>query len=177
MSSEILTVGHSTHSLDEFVTLLERHEAGCLADVRIMPGSRRLPHFAGESLARALPEAGIEYVHMKDLGGRRKPLASSPNTGWRVAGFRGYADYMQTDAFRTGIDELLSLADGATVAIMCAEAVPWRCHRSLVGDALLVRGVSVNDIFGVSSAKPHTLTKFARVEGTAITYPPIPESV
>jgi uncharacterized protein (DUF488 family) len=171
MSSEILTVGHSTHSLDELVTLLGRHGAGCLADVRIMPGSRRLPHFAGESLARALPEAGIEYVHMKDLGGRRKPLASSPNTGWRVAGFRGYADYMRTDRFRDALEALIELARTRRTAIMCAEALWWRCHRRLISDALVIRGWDVLHIGSDGSVSHHELSEFAVVEGTTISYP------
>ena len=125
----------------------------------------------------ALSKAGVEYVPLPELGGRRRPRPDSHNTVWRNESFRGYADYMQTDAFRAGIDELLKIAEGDTVAIMCAEAVPWRCHRSLVGDALLVRGVTVHDIFGVASVKPHLLTRFASVDGTTITYPPISELV
>jgi uncharacterized protein (DUF488 family) len=171
MSSEILTVGHSTHSLAEFLDLLKRHRVGCLADVRIMPGSRRLPHFAGETLARTLPEAGIAYVHMKDLGGRRKPLAGSPNTGWRVAGFRGYADHMQTDRFRTALEALMVRARTCRTAIMCAEALWWRCHRRLISDALLVRGWEVLHISSDGSLAQHELTPFAVVESGTLSYP------
>jgi uncharacterized protein (DUF488 family) len=171
MSGEILTVGHSTHSLEEFLDLLERHRVGCLADVRIMPGSRRVPHFAGERLALALPEAGIAYVHMKDLGGRRKPLASSPNTGWRVAGFRGYADYMQTDRFRTALEALMECGRTCRTAIMCAEALWWRCHRRLISDALVVDGWEVLHIGSDGSLAQHELTPFAVVESSTLAYP------
>jgi uncharacterized protein (DUF488 family) len=171
MSGQILTVGHSTHSFEEFLDLLERHRVGCLADVRIMPGSRRLPHFAGETLARALPEAGIAYLHMKELGGRRKPLAVSPNTGWRVAGFRGYADHMQTDRFRTALEALMARARTCRTAIMCAEALWWRCHRRLISDALLVRGWEVLHIGSDGSLAQHELTPFAVVESGTLSYP------
>ncbi|WP_411721061.1 DUF488 family protein [Mycetocola sp.] len=174
---QIFTVGHSTHPMEEFASLLRAHGVTLVADIRTIPRSRHNPQFGEEELQASLPEAGIAYRRLQTLGGLRRTTVDSINTGWKNTSFRGYADYMQTDAFSDGIDELLRLADGRTVAIMCAEAVPWRCHRSLVGDALLVRGVSVNDIYSVSSAKPHTLTRFAQVEGTTITYPPIPEPV
>ena len=174
---EIFTLGHSTHPIEEFAALLGAHGATLVVDIRTIPRSRHNPQFGEEELKVSLPEFGIGYRRLEALGGLRRTTADSVNTGWKNTSFRGYADYMQTGAFQDGIDELLRLADGQTVAIMCAEAVPWRCHRSLVGDALLVRGASVTDIYSVSSAKPHTLTRFAHVDGTTITYPPIPEPV
>lgn len=173
----VFTVGHSTHPLEEFVALLRAHGVTLLVDIRTIPRSRHNPQFGEDELRAALPGFGIGYQRIEPLGGLRRTTADSINTGWRNASFRGYADYMQTDAFRSGIDELLSLAESKIVAIMCAEAVPWRCHRSLVGDALLVRGVAVDDIFSATSAKPHALTRFAHVDGLTITYPPIPEAV
>jgi len=142
-----------------------------LVDVRTVPASRRMPHFARAELERSLPERGIRYMHMPELGGLRKPNSDSINTGWRNVGFRGYADYMQTDEFWTGIDRLKRLALSGQAAIMCAEAVPWRCHRSLISDALLVRGWRVLDIFSERKATLHKLTPFAKVEGRKITYP------
>jgi uncharacterized protein (DUF488 family) len=173
----IFTVGHSTHPIEEFAALLGAHGVTLVIDIRTVPRSRHNPQFGEEDLRASLPGFGIAYRRLEALGGLRRTTANSINTGWRNTSFRGYADYMQTDAFRAGIDELLGLADANTVAIMCAEAVPWRCHRSLVGDALLVRGARVDDIFSASSAKPHTLIRFAHVEGLTITYPPIPEPV
>jgi uncharacterized protein (DUF488 family) len=167
----LYTVGHSTRSLDDFVALLKHHGVAALADVRRFPKSRKYPHFNDDALARSLPGAGIRYAPVPALGGRRGTSAESVNTGWRNAGFRGYADYMQTSAFEKGLGELLTLAAEAPTAMICAEAVPWRCHRSLVGDAALVRGWQVLDIVGEAAPKPHKLTPFARVEGTRITYP------
>ena len=167
----IYTIGHSTRSLEELVELLQANGVDLLADVRTAPGSRRLPHFARASLAAELPKQGIAYVHLSELGGLRRPRRDSVNTGWRNESFRGYADYMSTDAFAEGIDRLLVLAGHHRVAIMCAEAVPWRCHRSLIGDALLVRGVEVLDIVGPGKPRPHALTPFAVVREAEITYP------
>jgi uncharacterized protein (DUF488 family) len=167
----VLTIGHSTHTLEEFVTVLKAHDVARLIDVRTIPKSRRVPQFNSESLAVELPAQGIDYVHMKSLGGLRHPAKHSINTGWRNASFRGYADYMATDEFRQGIERLLKLASEKRSAIMCAEAVPWRCHRSLIGDALLARGIQVEDILSVKQSKPHTLTPFAKVNGFEITYP------
>jgi uncharacterized protein (DUF488 family) len=127
----VLTIGHSTHSLEEFVTILKAHNILRLIDVRTVPKSRHVPQFNAESLAKELPERGIDYVHLKSLGGLRHPAKDSINTGWRNASFRGYADYMATDPFRQGIEQLLELAAEKRSVIMCAEAVPWRCHRSL----------------------------------------------
>jgi uncharacterized protein (DUF488 family) len=139
--------------------------------VRTVPASRRMPHFARTDLERSLPEHGIAYRHMPELGGLRKPKPDSTNLGWRNVSFRGYADYMQTDAFWDALGELETLAATKRVAIMCAEAVPWRCHRSLIADALTVHGVEVRHITGMQEPSPHRLTPFARVEGGRITYP------
>ena len=167
----IYTIGHSTRSWEDFLTLLRAHGVQAIADVRLIPKSRRYPHFADAALARELPRAGIAYLPFKSLGGRRRPLTDSPNAGWRNESFRGYADYMQTDAFRAALDELMTAARKQPTAIMCAEAVPWRCHRSLIADALLVRGWRVLDIISDRKATEHKLTPFAHVEGTSITYP------
>jgi uncharacterized protein (DUF488 family) len=167
----IWTIGHSTHSLEEFVAMLRAHDIEQLVDVRTIPKSRRVPQFNSESLAAALPKLGVEYVHLKTLGGLRHAKKDSVNAGWRNASFRGYADYMGTDEFRQGIERLLKLARTKRTAIMCAEAVPWRCHRSLIGDALLVRGVRVEDIISSTSHREHELTPFAKVHGLEITYP------
>jgi uncharacterized protein (DUF488 family) len=139
--------------------------------VRTVPASRRMPHFARSALERSLPAHGIAYRHMPELGGLRKPKSDSTNLGWRNVSFRGYADYMQTDAFRKNLDELIELASAAPAAIMCAEAVPWRCHRSLVGDALTARQIHVLDILSATKAQPHSMTPFALVEGDRVTYP------
>lgn len=167
----ILTVGHSTRTLDDFLSLLKSHSVERLVDVRSIPKSRHVPQFNRESLAARLRARGISYVHLKDLGGRRHTRKDSINTGWRNASFRGYADYMVTNEFREGLERLLQLAATKRTAIMCAEAVPWRCHRSLIGDALLVRGVKVEDIMSPTSSREHVLTPFAHVEGKTITYP------
>jgi uncharacterized protein (DUF488 family) len=170
----VYTVGHSTHSLEDFVRLLVPHSIELVADVRTIAKSRHNPQFGEDQLVTTLPAAGIDYRRFERLGGLRKTSAASINGAWRNTSFRGYADYMQTEDFSAAIDELLEAASGRTVAIMCAEAVPWRCHRSLVGDALLVRGVEVLDIMSPTSAKPEKLTSFASVEGTTVTYPPEP---
>lgn len=167
----IYTIGHSTRSIEEFIALLTAHDITRVVDVRTIPKSRRNPQFAGEALATSLLERGIAYTWMKELGGLRRPSKDSPNAAWRNDSFRGYADYMQTPAFAAAIDELIALAAEDRVAIMCSEAVPWRCHRSLIGDALLVRGVEVLDIMGETRAPEHRLTSFAKVEGSNVTYP------
>jgi uncharacterized protein (DUF488 family) len=167
----IHTIGHSTRTLDELVALLRRHEVEHLADIRAHPGSRRYPHFGSDALAHSLPELGIEYSHHPELGGRRRGLADSPNGAWRNASFRAYADYMGTEAFAKALDSLLDLAKGKNIAIMCAEAVPWRCHRWLVSDALVARGVDVHHILDARS-EPHSLTRFAELRGGEVVYPP-----
>jgi uncharacterized protein (DUF488 family) len=168
----VYTVGHSTRTWPELVDLLQAHGIRLLADIRKLPGSRKFPQFDREALERALPEAGIVYVHLPALGGRRPAHKTSPNTGWRNASFRGYADYMATEAFEGGLEQLRSLLPRGPVAIMCAEAVPWRCHRSLVSDALLARGARVLHLGTASEPRPHELTAFARVDGEHVTYPP-----
>ena len=167
----ILTVGHSTRSLDEFVDLLRAHEVTRVVDVRTIPRSRHNPQFNKECLPDSLRKAGLKYVHMPGLGGLRHAKADSPNTGWRNDSFRGYADYMQTSEFQQNLQKLIDFANRDRVAIMCAEAVPWRCHRSLIGDALTVRGIRTEDIMSLTRRQVHALTPFAVVRGTNITYP------
>lgn len=169
--SIIYTIGHSTHELKEFIAILKSYKITLLADIRTMPGSRRVPQFNKENLDPALQAEGLQYIHIKKLGGLRKTTKDSVNTGWRNKSFRGFADYMQTPEFEEGLQELISLAEKNVTAIMCAEAVPWRCHRSLVGDALLVRGFEVKDIFSEKKETDHQLTSFAEVDGQKITYP------
>ena len=164
------TVGHSTRSLEELTALLHEHEVTLLADVRTIPGSRRMPHFNQAALASALPRRGVDYVHLPELGGLRRPRPDSPNTGWRNASFRGYADYMAGQGFQDALERLIDLSQNRRVAIMCAEALPWRCHRSLIADALLIRGIDVCHILGPGSAQAHRLTPFARVERDRLTY-------
>ena len=168
----LFTVGHSTLPIDRFVALLHVYTIECLADIRTVPRSRHNPQFNGDALASVLGKAGIEYAPLPALGGLRRARKDSCNTGWRNESFRGYADYMQTDEFRAGLEQLTVMNSVKRVAIMCAEAVPWRCHRSLVADALGVRGIAVIEILSESDYRPHRLTPFALVEGTAITYPP-----
>ncbi|MCU1545994.1 MAG: hypothetical protein JWP30_1094 [Homoserinimonas sp.] len=172
MANRIYTVGHSTHPIDAFVALVKAHGVNYLVDVRTIARSRHNPQFGEDQLMISLPLNGIGYLRLKALGGLRNTTKESANTGWKNASFRGYADYMQTRAFTAGVEELLEVSQRFTVAIMCAEAVPWRCHRSLIGDALLVRNVDVLDIMTPKSTKPHTLTDFASVDGLQITYPP-----
>jgi uncharacterized protein (DUF488 family) len=157
--------------LDEFVGLLKGNGVRSLADVRQIPKSRRFPYFADTSLAIELPQRGVNYLSFKSLGGRRKTRKDSPNLGWRNESFRGYADYMMTAEFAAALEELMGEARLRATAIMCAEAVPWRCHRSLIGDALVVRGWKVLDIISAAGPKEHRLTEFAKVEGVEITYP------
>lgn len=169
----IYTVGHSNLELEPFLQALRDNGVEMLVDVRRFPGSRRHPHFRQPELFAALRDAGIEPVWKEALGGHRVAAKDSVNTGWRVDSFRGYADYMATAAFRTQIDWLQ--AQDKQLAVMCAEAVPWRCHRSLIADALIARGVTVEDIYitpkGHSTRKPHALTAFAQVEGDRVWYP------
>lgn len=171
----IFTVGHSTRSLDELVELLRAHHVERLVDVRTMPRSRKNPQFNRETLSKALHNRRLSYRHAPALGGLRRPQPDSPNAGWRNTSFRGYADYMQTPAFREALERLIVLAEEKPTAIMCAEAVPWRCHRSLIADALMARGHEVRDIMSPTNAKPHRVTPFARFERSQVTYPP-PES-
>ncbi|QDU88811.1 hypothetical protein Pla175_21950 [Pirellulimonas nuda] len=168
----IWTVGHSNHTIEAFLGLLVGSSIKLLADVRRFPGSRRQPQFGGDALRNALHGSAIGYRHFPDLGGRRRErLPNSPNTGWRVESFNAYADYMLSEPFSTALNLLESEAAAVPTALMCAEAVPWRCHRRLIGDALLVRGWDVQDIFSAGRITPHKLTPFARVEGLCVTYP------
>ncbi len=168
----VFTIGHSTHPIGEFLDLLRAHGIRQLLDIRTIPKSRRNPQFNADSLAASLAAAGIRYVHMKDLGGLRHPARDSINLGWRNASFRGYADYMQTPQFAAALDRAIGLAEETSpTALMCAEAVPWRCHRSLVADALVVRGIRVLEIISTAEPKEHALTPFSHVRGTRITYP------
>jgi uncharacterized protein (DUF488 family) len=167
----IMTVGHSTRPIEEFIALLKAHGVKRVADVRTVPRSRHNPQFNRAELARALHSARLHYRHLPGLGGLRHARKDSINTAWRNASFRGYADYMQTPDFQTSLEELIALAKQERTAVMCAEAVPWRCHRSLIADALLVRGMEVREIAGSRQAKPHALTPWARVDGTHLTYP------
>ena len=170
----VFTVGHSTRSIDDFIHLLNAHAVQRLVDVRTIPQSRHNPQFGGERLSSSLEHAGIRYTHMPGLGGLRRPRKDSQNLGWRNASFRGYADYMQTPEFEENLNRCLNLAREEVVALMCAEAVPWRCHRSLIADALMARGIDVREITSATAARSHALTPWARVEGTKVTYPGLP---
>jgi uncharacterized protein (DUF488 family) len=170
--SAIFTVGHSTLPIGRFVELLKIYEIEQLVDIRTMPGSRHNPQFGSDALAGSLRAAHIEYAHMEALGGLRRARKDSKNAGWRNKSFRGYADYMQTAEFAHAVETLVRMGRQKRTAIMCAEAVPWRCHRSLVADALDVRGVPVIEILSETSYRPHKLTPFAQVDGTSIIYPP-----
>ena len=167
----IYTIGHSTRTAEAFLELLTAHGIGQLSDVRTIPRSARHPQFSSEALASFLAQHGIVYRHFPGLGGLRKPKPSSTNTAWRNDAFRGYADYMETTAFREALDTLLRFAAQAPTTVMCAEAVWWQCHRRLLADALLVRGVPVRHILGLQEAKPHELSEFARAVGGGVTYP------
>lgn len=167
----VLTVGHSTRPIGEFVELLKAHGVERVVDVRTVPKSRRNPQFGQDLLPGSLAAADMGYTHMPALGGLRRPRPDSPNTGWRNESFRGYADHMQTPQFAAALEEVIALAKKQRIALMCAEAVPWRCHRSLIADALLARGISAEDITGPGRSAPHRLTPFARVRGSEVTYP------
>jgi len=165
------TIGHSTRAIDEFLELLHAHEIQLLVDIRTVPRSRRHPQFDTAALTRTLEKAGVAYLHMPSLGGLRKPRKDSINTGWRNPSFRGYADYMQTKEFWKAVEDLIARAAIAPSAIMCAEAVPWRCHRSLVADALLSRGWDVRHITSRAEPSAHKLTPFAVIENGGLIYP------
>jgi uncharacterized protein (DUF488 family) len=171
MKDTIYTLGHSTHPIDEFVMILQAYEIGLVVDVRTIPGSRHNPQFNQPELKQDLQRHNIGYTHLKELGGLRHTTKASINTGWQNLSFRGYADYMQTEEFRVGIEQLIKLAQTKRTVIVCAEAVPWRCHRSLIGDALVVRDMLVQDIMSEKSANPHNMTPWAKVDGVSITYP------
>ncbi|HEY9509223.1 MAG TPA: DUF488 domain-containing protein [Verrucomicrobiae bacterium] len=167
----VLTVGHSTRTISEFIRLLQAHGVSRVVDVRTVPRSRHNPQFNRDALPHSLAEAGLDYTHLPGLGGLRHSKADSQNLGWRNASFRGYADYMQTPEFKKSLAELLRLSAQSRVVLMCAEAVPWRCHRSLIADALLVRGIQTEDILSPTRRQIHALTPFAKVRGDTVTYP------
>ena len=165
------TIGHSTRSFEEFLALLEEYRIRLLADVRHFPGSRRVPWTAKVSLARALSDRSVAYEHFEDLGGFRKASPDSTNTAWHNSGFRGYADYMDTPEFSAALDRLIAVSRDRWTAIMCAEALPWKCHRWLLSDALVARGMRVIHILASGKTQDHRLTTFARVHGTRVAYP------
>jgi uncharacterized protein (DUF488 family) len=167
----ILTIGHSTRTLDEFVGMLEAYGVTLVVDVRTVPRSRHNPQFNKETLPSNLKKYGIKYIHMPDIGGLRRPKHDSENLAWRNNSFRGYADYMQTKEFTDNLLKIIALARENCLALMCAEALPWRCHRSLISDALVVRHVKVEHIISATSLINHQLNEMAQVEGTKITYP------
>lgn len=168
----VLTIGHSTRELETFIQLLKSNGVTVLVDIRTIPRSRHNPQFNGDTLPASLSNAGVGYRHMPGLGGLRHPRPDSPNQGWRNSSFRGFADYMQTPEFEASLQVLITLAQQETIVLMCAEAVPWRCHRSLIADALLTKGILVEHIISSTSRRPHTLTPWAQVTGNRITYPP-----
>ena len=173
MNTELVcTIGHSNRTIEDFIGLLWQNGIACLLDIRTVPKSRHNPQFGQDQLAVSLADAGIEYRYLRGLGGLRRPSKDSENTGWRNLSFRGYADYMQTEEFAANVDTVIELGRNQSCVLMCAEAVPWRCHRSLVADALVVRGVRVDDIIDARQRRAHKLTPFAHVEGLRITYPP-----
>ena len=167
----VMTIGHSTRPVQDFIHLLKAHQVRRLVDVRTVPRSRYNPQFNRSDLSLALHSARLHYSYMPGLGGFRHACRDSLNTGWRNASFRGFADYMQTPEFRTNLDKLIKLANSERVAIMCAEAVPWRCHRSLIADALMARGIEVREITRDIRTRLHTLTPWGKVNGTQVTYP------
>ena len=160
----VYTIGHSTREFPEFLRLLESHGIHGVVDVRRYPASRRHPQYSRDALEQTLHAAGIAYTHEIDMGGRREPRPGSPNTGWRSLSFRGYADHMDSDAFRSALARLIALAAQSPTAVMCAEAVPWRCHRQLIADALVARGHEVRHIMTAERADPHRLSPFARIQ-------------
>jgi uncharacterized protein (DUF488 family) len=168
----VFTIGHSTRSLESFIDLLQKHSVKKVVDIRTIPRSRHNPQFNSETLPDHLKAAGISYIHMAGLGGLRHTRRDSPNTGWHNSSFRGFADYMQTGEFEKSLEKLIKLAKYGPIVLMCAEALPWRCHRSLVADALKVRGISVEHIMSQKKRQPHETTPWARIKGTQITYPP-----
>jgi len=167
----VVTVGHSTRTLEAFTHLLQTHEVKQVVDVRTVPRSRHNPQFNHETLPDDLKVAGIEYLHLPGLGGLRHPRPDSENLGWRNASFRGFADYMETVEFENHLGKLIELAQSKRTALMCAEALPWRCHRSLIADALEVRGIKADHILSSTDLQPHRMTPFAQVNGTRLVYP------
>ena len=166
----VYTLGHSTLPLEDFLALLRAHGIAAIADVRRFPASRRHPHFSREALAAALARAGVAYTWLHGLGGRRAGQAGSPHVAWRNPSFRAYADHMETAEFADGLSRLLALGSAGAIAVMCAEAVPWRCHRQLIADALLARGIEVRHVLSTVPPEAHRLTAFARLEGERVVY-------
>ena len=171
MGVTVLTAGHSNRSLDDFIALLKAHGVERLVDIRTVPRSRHNPQFNRDALPASLEQAGLRYSHMGSLGGLRHPRPDSTNSAWRNDSFRGYADYMQSPEFEAALDQLIQAAARERIAIMCAEAVPWRCHRSLVADALTARGEQVEHIMSETKRNPHSMTPFARIGNGRVTYP------
>ncbi|MDX2150008.1 MAG: DUF488 domain-containing protein [Bryobacteraceae bacterium] len=169
--AHVLTIGHSNRPWTVFLSLLRAHAVARVVDVRTVPRSRYNPRFNREVLRDALAEEGVQYTHLPSLGGLRKPRADSRNTGWRNDSFRGYADYMETPQFEEALAQLIALAGSSLSAVMCAESVPWRCHRSLIADALTARGVAVDHILAESRPQRHSLAEFAHIEGGRVYYP------
>lgn len=169
----IFTIGHSTQSISDFIQVLQNQKLKLVVDVRTIPKSRHNPQFGNVRLAKSLGKKEIRYIHLPGLGGLRHTSSDSINKAWRNSSFRGYADYMQTKEFENALRRLISLSKRKRLAMMCAEAVPWRCHRSLISDALMARGIPVTDIFSKTNAKPHRMTSFAKVKKGKVTYPPI----
>ncbi len=167
----VFTIGHSTRTLDEFIGLLKTYAVSLVVDVRTVPRSRHNPQFNKETLPASLKPSGIKYIHMPEIGGLRRPKHDSINLAWKNTGFRGYADYMQTKEFTDNLLKIMALARENCLALMCAEALPWRCHRSLISDALVVRHIKVQHIITATSLINHDLSELAQVEGTKITYP------
>jgi len=171
VTQPVFSIGHSTRTIEDFIALLKGHGIELLADVRTVPRSRHNPQFNKDALPDSLRPLGIDYLHLGELGGLRHARKDSTNTAWRNLSFRGFADYMETPEFEKGLHRLISEAQTRRVAIMCAEAVPWRCHRSLIADALVARGVEVLEIASATRTQPHKLTPFARIQDSAVRYP------
>ncbi len=170
-TNDIFTIGHSVRPIEEFIQLLKENNITHVIDIRMIPRSRHNPQFNGDTLPDTLNEASLSYQHLEGLGGFRRSHPGSPNSGWRNASFRGYADYMQTPEFKEHLEVLIRLAQKVVIVLMCAEAVPWRCHRSLIADALVIRGITVEHILSHNSRRTHVLTPWARIANNDITYP------
>ena len=177
MNRTIYTIGHSTRTIEQLIQILRAHSITLLVDVRTLPRSKHNPQFDGDALRSSLERVGIGYVHLKGLGGLRRPSRDSVNTGWRNEGFRGYADHMQTEEFRAALARLMELGEGQTVTIMCAEGNPFRCHRMLVADALTARGIRVVHVSSERSVRIHTMTPFAKVTSQRVSYPVEPGQI
>jgi uncharacterized protein (DUF488 family) len=167
----VYTIGHGTRTIEAFVQILQSHEIATVVDVRTITKSRHNPQYNEEDLRKSLTQKGIGYIHCSGLGGLRHTTKDSMNTAWHNESFRGYADYMQTAQFQAALQHIIDIIRQKQTVIMCAETLPWRCHRSLIGDALLLHNIAVTDVINEKSSKPHALTSFAKIDGTTITYP------